>query len=197
MLISIITPTLLRRTTERCLASVKAQTFQDYEHLVFVDGLKTTWDNYLRDFAAFNPKIKPDFAVTSYRNFGNTPRHLLAKQAKGDYVIYLDDDVYFKNENSLQILSEFLGEADWGVYGIEYKGQSQFLNYPANCATDINQVFHKRVINGVQVFFPDRDEQNTDGIFVENLLKMSPPLIVRATQDISIYEKMNYGKQEI
>jgi glycosyltransferase involved in cell wall biosynthesis len=92
-LISIIIPTKnSSKTIEACLGSIKNQTYKNIE-LIVVDNNST--DNTKEIAKKYTDKVfnyGPE--RSAQRNFG-------AKQAKGEYLLIHDSDIYF-NENSIK-----------------------------------------------------------------------------------------------
>lgn len=88
--ISIITPVFnSEKTIERCIHSVLAQDYQDYE-LILIDDGSTDCSGSLGDsYAAMDPRVKiwhtDNHGVSSARNIG------IAK-AQGEYLFFLDSD---------------------------------------------------------------------------------------------------------
>lgn len=191
---SIITPTIIRKTTERALKSVQNQIYRNFEHIVIVDG-DITEDEKKIFIKRYNTKII--FLPDRYNDYGNTPRHIARDyiSKKCDYILYLDDDCYYYPA-SLGVLNNRLQDKPaWGVF-TQLRFGEPFLNEPANCKTDINQVFHKPIINNNTIKFPAEHSQATDGTFVESLKIIAKPAILD-TIPLVIYEKLNYGKKDV
>lgn len=74
----------------KCLESIKKQTFKDYEIIVVDDGSD---DNSMKIVKKYDTKIinSSHVGVSEARNIG-------AKQAKGDYLIFLDSDDYWDKD---------------------------------------------------------------------------------------------------
>lgn len=101
-MISIIVPLYNKAATiERCIKSVLAQTYDDWELLIIDDG-STDASSEIVDKYSGNEKIhyhyKKNGGVSSARNLG-------IKLAKGEWITYIDADDYFLPE-ALQILFE-------------------------------------------------------------------------------------------
>ena len=99
-------PTKLIRSVE----SIIKQTYQDFEIIVIADGCEETFDIIMKAYEN-NDKvecylIKKQPLWSGYaRNFGIT-------KAKGDYIVYLDnDDMY--GENHLEKISSQLNGEEW------------------------------------------------------------------------------------
>lgn len=101
-MISIIVPLYNKAATiERCIKSVLAQTYNDWELLIIDDG-STDDSSKIVERYSDNKKIhyhyKKNGGVSSARNLG-------IKLAKGEWITYIDADDYFLPE-ALQILFE-------------------------------------------------------------------------------------------
>lgn len=99
-MISIIVPLYNKAATiERCIKSVLAQTYDDWELLIIDDG-STDDSSKIVERYSDNKKIryhyKKNGGVSSARNLG-------IKLAKGEWITYIDADDYFLPE-ALQIL---------------------------------------------------------------------------------------------
>ena len=89
MMFSIITPTLQRESLIRCCQSVDLQTFKDYEHIVWIDSDEINCELFksIQDDKRFIYSSK-----RKHGHYGNHARNCAWKAAKGNYVIWLDDD---------------------------------------------------------------------------------------------------------
>jgi hypothetical protein len=180
--VSILTPTIFRSTLWRNIESVDSQTFKDFEHLVFFD----TGSRFIFD----EPHRKSFCAAEPFNDFGNTPRHLLYQQAAGDYLVYLDDDVYFSDPDALRrlVVAFEKCKTPWAYFPMNRMG-SVFCNEPpGRYYTDMNQVITKRVMpDGIPAQFQVSKEYEQDGIFIDWLtqweysrLDIDPPVIYEA-----------------
>lgn len=97
---SIITPTYNRASfLEEMAASVGAQTFQDYEHIIVDDGSTDGTEVLIKQLMQTHPKI----VYIKQENKGrSTARNLGIEAAKGEFVCFLDsDDVWLPNHLEL------------------------------------------------------------------------------------------------
>ena len=82
-----------------CLESVKKQTFKDYEVIVVNDGTKDQSMDIVKNY---------DVKVINQENQGlSGARNTGAKEAKGEYIIFLDSDDWIEN-NLLEEISKAL-----------------------------------------------------------------------------------------
>ena len=114
MRISIIIPVYNgAKTLNRCLQSVVAQNFEDYQVIIVNDGstddtlaMADEWISRDSRFQVFSQKrCGPGMA----RNVGLT-------LASGEYVVYMDADDYWVRDDILQRLSEKIEEDPADVY---------------------------------------------------------------------------------
>jgi glycosyltransferase involved in cell wall biosynthesis len=88
-LISVVVPTHNRpETLAEALASVRAQTFTDYEIIVVSDSETEENRNLSRSIAA---RFDCRYFTVSYRNVARV-RNFAVEQAEGEWIAFLDDD---------------------------------------------------------------------------------------------------------
>ena len=107
--ISVIVPIFdMEKLMRKCLDSILAQTFQDYECLLIDDGSKdgspAICDEYAAKDARFKAFHKPNGGLSDARNYG------LAR-AKGEYTIFFDPDDWV-DENCLKDMFEKAQESN-------------------------------------------------------------------------------------
>lgn len=95
VLFTIITPTFNRQAgiIERCLASVDAQIYKKWEHIIIVDDLNMH-PHVSSEMVAKYGSDKRTFVCLgkNSNDFGNTPRSFGLSAAVGTHVVFLDDD---------------------------------------------------------------------------------------------------------
>lgn len=94
--VTVIVPTYnSEKYIEKCIETVKEQTFKDYEMLIINDG---STDNTLKIIEE-KMKIYSWLRVITIENHGQGyARNLGIKEAKGDYILFLDSDDILKKE---------------------------------------------------------------------------------------------------
>jgi O-antigen biosynthesis protein len=157
---TIITPTILRQSLLKCCASVDAQSFRDYEHIVMVDCEIS--NDLIAKIA--HPQRKVFRCGQPHNNFGHTCRHNAHSMAKGDYLLYLDDDNYFADDNVLEDLR--IVDTPWAVFPILRHGEKFFHDPPSRLHVDTANIIVKR--EGI-IPWPDMPNYDTDGIYIEQL----------------------------
>lgn len=109
---SIIVPTFNRSAAlDRCLNSLKRQTFKSFEVLVCDDGSTDETSLVIEKF-----KSTLDLKYFYEENWGGPakPRNTGIKFSKGEYICFLDSDDWWK-ENKLEILNKHLSNA-YNIY---------------------------------------------------------------------------------
>ena len=104
MIFSIIVPVYnVEKYIEKCLSSLIGQIkFDEYEVIVVNDGSKDGSEEIVRHFC----ETYDNFMLINQKNGGlSDARNTGIKNAKGDYVIFLDGDDFF-SENALEKLSQ-------------------------------------------------------------------------------------------
>jgi glycosyltransferase involved in cell wall biosynthesis len=92
-LVTVVTPTHDRRPLlERAVASLRAQTYPHWEHVIAVDRCSDDTLGYVTALAAEDPRVK--FVVTD-RGRAGAARNDALTLASGSLVVYLDDDNQF------------------------------------------------------------------------------------------------------
>ncbi len=96
IMISIIIPTHNhRQALEKCLASIAAQTFRDYEVIVVDDGSTDGMSDWLRDFQKGLTTYNLQLTTTPNRG-APVARNVGLQKAKGEYVLFCDADVIMR-----------------------------------------------------------------------------------------------------
>ncbi|MEG2184649.1 MAG: glycosyltransferase family 2 protein [Cloacibacillus sp.] len=131
--ISIIIPVYnSENKISRCLESLKAQTCHSFE-VIFVDDQSS--DNTLRVLCHFKNEVSSLFAVSVFRNklnLGPGPtRNFGVKQAKGNYILFLDSDDYLAH-NTIGLLIDTIARVKaeaiiFDVYFERCGGNRQYM----------------------------------------------------------------------
>jgi glycosyltransferase involved in cell wall biosynthesis len=152
---SIITPTILRVTANRTMESVDAQTSNDYEHIVIVDGVDANIPNaWLR-----NPRRYPARCRDRHNDCGATCRNdAVTKHARGDYILYLDDDDYYVPD-TIETLARLVKDENFGVFPIMLSGERWLRLPPGPCRTPTCGMYHRRMVRGEIIAMP-RDQRH-------------------------------------
>ena len=165
MIFSIVTPTLQRQSLIRCCQSVDLQTFRDYEHIVWIDSEEINCELFksIQDDKRFIYSSK-----RKHGNFGNHARNCAWRAAKGEYVIWLDDDNFLGHPKALQDIHDSLMSEnwpEWALFPIYRHGSYFLLEPPGMCMTDSANMVVKWEIGE----WPDIEAREADGILAERL----------------------------
>lgn len=116
-LISIIIPVYkVEKYLQQCIESIISQTFKDYEILLIDDGspdsCPTLCDSFSEKYSFIRVIHKENGGSSDARNVG-------IKNAKGEYLIFVDSDDYWDGEDSLQKLAKTINndKPDLVLYG--------------------------------------------------------------------------------
>ena len=90
--VTIVTPTKNRRALlAEAIASVRAQTLSDWEHLVIDDGSDDGTVEMVAEIAAVDPRIR-FLRREGERAGANVCRNLGIREARGEFLVFLDSD---------------------------------------------------------------------------------------------------------
>lgn len=132
-LISIITPVYNReRLIVDCIRNVQNQTYINYEHIIIDDGSTDATIKNIETTVSEDKRIR---LITSSESSGGKPgkvRNIGLRQARGEYVAFLDsDDLWEKDKLSLQLDFMLREKLDvtyhpLGRFTTELKNQTSF-----------------------------------------------------------------------
>jgi glycosyltransferase involved in cell wall biosynthesis len=153
----------------RAVNSVLCQTFEDWELLIIADGCPKTIE--LITGCVEDERVSL-WKVEHKKLWSGTPRNTGIEQAKGEWIIYLDnDDIY--GERHLEIVNRNLANYDWVWFNdIHYKprGNYWYIN-PCNIQRmgkhGTSNIAHKRSLN---VFWDVEGKYAHDYYFTRKLL---------------------------
>jgi len=118
-LVSVITPTCGRlETLNEAIASVDAQSYPHWEHVIVSDGHFPA----VQQLQASNRELQRRFFSTpAIRHFGNHQRNVGIFHARGEYLVFLDDDNVLYPDALATMLSGFsCGDVDLVLCPIDY-----------------------------------------------------------------------------
>jgi glycosyltransferase involved in cell wall biosynthesis len=186
---TIITPTICRKSLLRLCVSIDSQTESNWEHLVVIDMPRESLTRDQREFiASIPPNENRSYSYCNKRhnNYGHTCRHQAWENAKGDYILYIDDDDYLADNGVLRDL-DFVTEP-WAVFPVSRHGRLFLGLPPGTCRTGTGMFIHKRDIGR----WPDSDSYEADGSFVESLREKYPYEVVD-TRPMVVQPKSSAG----
>ena len=179
--ISVIVPVYnAEKYLHRCIDSILAQTFTDFELLLIDDGSKDNSGKICDEYAAKDSRIrvfhKKNGGVSDARNWG-------IDRAKGDYIVFVDSDDYVE-DCYLQVLhNERVGELSVCSYIYETdKGISEeklndgVIVLEADILADIMmkcgfmvpycKLFNTNIIRDINLRFDSKINSGEDTLFV-------------------------------
>lgn len=181
---SIITPTILRSTSRRTIDSVDAQTFTDYEHLVIVDG---PWGEVPGSWRK-NPRRSIIRCAERHNDCGATCRNHAVHAARGEFVLYIDDDDYYVPD----ALEELAGRVKmhFGVFPILNGGVLWLQLPPGRNKTATCQLWHRRAVDGRVVAMPaNQKHYSDDSAWAGELAKRFAYQVVNLKRPLAIVER--------
>lgn len=181
-LFSIITPTIGRDSLIRACRALDYQTETRWEHIVCFDG--ESWPDYLVQQIK-HPQRKLLVTGQPVRDYGNTPRRVATQVAQGQYLLYLDDDVFYHSVDGLaKVASEIeLVKPIWGI--LKAAGGHLYEQPPPKIKhIDTAHIVHRREIAS----WPDTRKPEADGMLGETLASMHQPHIFDCPA-LAYYEK--------
>ena len=184
-----MTPTVCRQSLLRLCRSIDSQTQSDWEHLVVFDipGDRLTKDQ--RQVVTCIPSKQNRsyfYCDRKHNNYGHTCRHQIWEHAKGDYILYLDDDDYFADRDALKELDSVT--EPWAVFPVLRHGKVFFNLPPGVSKTGTGMFIHKREIGR----WPDSELYDADGSFVEEL-KQKYKYQVVGSRPVVVQPKTSFG----
>lgn len=182
--ISVIVPVYdAEKYLHRCVDSILAQTFKDFELLLIDDGSKDRSGEICDEYARKDERVrvwhKENGGISATREFG-------LQQAKGIYIQFVDSDDWIA-ENMLQIMFE---EAERKKYDIvncsfteifqctnvthrfSYRNKNEFLQdvVASNWGVLWKLLINKKLILGNDIHFPKNINNGEDYYFVVSCL---------------------------
>jgi len=171
--VSIITPTYNgEKFIERTIKSVLWQTFQDWEMIIVDDGSKDKTVEIVKKYVEKDKRIK---LIELEENTGGPaiPRTIACKEAKGEYIAFLDqDDLYYPEYLELKIkyldenphidilfsLAWTFDEDTKKIINVEHGGP-------------VNMIVRKKVIEIGEYFKPEQNGVSEIGLIYRYFLK--------------------------
>lgn len=119
MLFSVIVPVYkTEKYLRRCVQSVLSQTFEDFELILVDDGSPDSGGDICDRFALEDSRVKvvhkDNGGLSSARNAG-------LDIALGEYVLFLDSDDFWRDDNALEIISNVISADPSDILIFEYQ----------------------------------------------------------------------------
>lgn len=197
-LISIIVPVWnVEKYLSKCLDSILAQTYSNYEIVIVNDGSPDNSQTIINKYAKKYPKkirafIKTNGGLSDARNFG-------IKKAKGEYLIFVDSDDTIES-TMVEKMYDFAKENDYDIVACGtklvfddgghkeirarfYLNDINYLDYIISVPTACNKIYKRHLF--------DKNYQFKKGIFYEDL-ELIPSFVIK-TSKIGYIEKSFYN----
>lgn len=190
--ISVIVPVYnVEQYLPRCIESILAQTYNDFELLLINDGSSDNSGNICDEYAKNNSRVrvfhKENGGVSSARNMG-------LDNAQGEYVVFVDSDDFIRNKyleillldwdklpnkNGIVVQSNFRGHDDFWEENV-------FVDYLAPSKNKLakaveygllrnsephSKMFYLKIILDNNIKFPYNIKNGEDGIFIARYLR--------------------------
>lgn len=164
---TVITPTIVRPSLVKLCESLNTQVEQDWEHIVALDVHPS--EEQLAILEAIKhpqrlivPCIKPQ------GRWGYPLRYQMWEMARGDYLVYTDDDCYYVDDYVTMTLR--YTDKPWAIWPLIYHGVVQPWGPIRVGASDNNQFMVKRSVSR----FPAYEVHEGDGLYLEQLAQEFP-----------------------
>ena len=153
---------------DRCIESVKNQTFKDFEVIMVDDG--STDDSYkmLQEFEASDDR----FHAVRYEENGSLikARYTGMEHARGDVIMFLDSDDYLL-DTALEKIHDKFEQSDPDIVCFGFVTEPEGMKVPPLHTDDIIECIHKKTIfptiwkNAYKKFVTDRLLETTEPFY--------------------------------
>jgi glycosyltransferase involved in cell wall biosynthesis len=185
MLLTIVTPTILRETLARTCASIDRQGFADWEHLVMIDRPAESFSLQ----PLMDERRKFIFCQAAHNDYGNSCRRKAYELAQGEYIFCIDDDDFLM-PGALELIAQAIHRKNprWLVFPASVHGE-RWLKLPPRSGATVNcQIVHR-----AGPMFPAVKDYAADGILIDELMRESEPYVLDCPGELVVVEKSNYG----
>lgn len=146
--ISVIVPVYnTEKYLYRCIDSVLTQTYTDFELLLIDDGSKDASGRICDEYASKDSRVRvfhrENKGLSSARNRG-------LEEACGDWVIFLDSDDVWADEDGLTKLHQYAAYHNLDVLRFEYQAVNEELEYIEPRSYDKSNI-KERIINNYEL----------------------------------------------
>ena len=140
------------------LDSIRIQTFKDYELIIVCDSCT---DNTAEIAREYTDKV---FEIEAKRC--GFARNKGLEEAKGEWILFMDDDDWFVNELAFETIAENVGkeEEDIFAFGFYWQGIGYTYNEPGHLWTAVwNKCWRREFIERIGARFPDWVHSDDEG----------------------------------
>lgn len=192
---TIITPSIGRKSLERCCESVDRQEYKQWHHFVIFDDANPQFSRFRHIRRRSWCDKGPIDCWGSWQRHQAWP-HMFSH--RDGYIIYLDDDNYLEDETALSRVAEALYRTDYpdvAIFPILREGEF-FSASPIELGrTDASQIIHKPRVGPFYAQHPIVCDYKADGYFLKILEIFTKP-VAMTTDPIIVYPKASMGKME-
>ena len=159
----------------KLLKSIRDQSFNDYELIVVCDACTDNTADVAREFGA-------DVYEVDYHRDGLTRNYGL-DQARGEWVLFADDDDWFLHEYVFEMLDDVVGrhEEDILTFSFIWRTQGYTRNYPRIWIAVWNKCWRRSFIGPTRF---DSDPHQSDVAFHFGMMQKGPRM---ANWDMPMY----------
>ncbi|MEN8078821.1 glycosyltransferase family 2 protein [Clostridioides difficile] len=127
ILVSVIIATYKRDLSlKNAIDSLMKQTYKNIEIIVVDDNANKVWNDKIKEIIDNCEKIHPIIYIKNEKNKGSAEtRNIGIKEAKGEYITFLDDDdIYLPNKIHNQLCEMKKSNADFSITDLELVNES-------------------------------------------------------------------------
>jgi len=172
--VSCLTPTYERRKFLPSLLDIfRRQTYPvDRRELVILDDSEKSNQDLIDDFVSKYPEVNIVYKYSSERLKLGKKRNILNDSAKGDYIMYMDDDDYYCSDKikytitrMLATKATFSGSSEMYLYFTDTKKIYRFNRIAQNHSTAGTFCFHRDYLKNHR--FNDDAEKAEEKLFLD------------------------------
>lgn len=199
MKLSIVVPIFnVEPFLEKCLNSLYSQNIdeENYEVLLFNDGSLDKSGTIAKQYCKEHPTIfnyfeHPNKGLSGTRNRG-------IREAKGDYIWFVDSDDWIEERCLAQIISCLTGDVDVLAFNgfVPEGGRVEKCKCFADCVTDKETLFATGFVDAAQMFIFRRKFLIENNCFFKEGIKhedtLFTPIVLHKANNIFFYRKAVY-----
>jgi glycosyltransferase involved in cell wall biosynthesis len=173
--VSCLTPTYERRKFLPCLLDIfRRQTYPvDRRELVILDDSQQSNQDLIDEFRRKYPEVNIVYKYSPERMKLGKKRNILNDSAKGEYIMYMDDDDYYCSDKikyaitrMLATKSKFSGSSEMYLYFTDTKKIYRFNRIAQNHSTAGTFCFHRDYLKDHR--FNDDAEKAEEKLFLDD-----------------------------
>ena len=170
---------------ENALISITSQDFTDYELIVICDKCEDKTEELAKSYGAITKSV-------SYGLDGLT-RNEGINMAQGEWVLFMDDDDWWVDENVLSILNEKVGTSNEDVlcFNFFWKGKGETRQTPQRQYTAVWNKCWRRAFLGEDIRFSNRPYWSD--MDFERKVKQKRPKMAFLNKTLYYYNYMRPG----